>query len=87
MTDPSGYAKTLALPAGFDAPRLPRPCLRRSLMGAGEVEIGDDLAAESVAPERDGGVEIGGHEVRVVERVHDLGSASRVRTTFVVFAR
>jgi len=22
MTDPSGYAKTLALPAGFDAPRL-----------------------------------------------------------------
>jgi len=24
MTDPSGYAKTLALPAGFDAPRLLR---------------------------------------------------------------
>jgi hypothetical protein len=24
MTDPSGYAETLALPAGFDAPRLPR---------------------------------------------------------------
>jgi hypothetical protein len=24
MTDPSGYAKTLALPAGFDAPRLRR---------------------------------------------------------------
>jgi hypothetical protein len=22
MTDPSGYVKTLALPAGFDAPRL-----------------------------------------------------------------
>jgi hypothetical protein len=24
MTDLSGYAKKLALPAGFDAPRLPR---------------------------------------------------------------
>jgi hypothetical protein len=24
MTDPSGYSKTLALPAGFDAPRLLR---------------------------------------------------------------
>jgi hypothetical protein len=24
MTDPSGYAKTLAVPAGFDAPRLLR---------------------------------------------------------------
>jgi hypothetical protein len=41
MTDPSGYAKTLALPAGFDAPRL----LRYDDVTAHAITR-DDLAAD-----------------------------------------
>ena len=63
MTDPSGYAKTLALPAGFDAPRL----LRYDDVTAHAITR-DDLAADvrginasldlirEPQPERSGGV-------------------------------
>jgi hypothetical protein len=54
---------------------------------AGELEVGDDAAAEAVAPERDGGVDVARHDVRVVEADHRLGWGSRVRTTLVVLAR
>ncbi len=57
---------------------------------SGELQVGGDLGAESVTPERDGGV-VGGHQVGVMKADHGFTSGSgvigwRARTTFVVRA-